>query len=333
MALIARTPTVSWLNSSKAQASRCGPPNHGLGRPTASRLSRLASRLERSRATIGPTRILEEVLLTTSKIGSMALAMLCTASLAQAQVQAQTQTEQTLTLADATARALARNLDIRIDRETVNIAEAREVGAQGSYDFRLRADGTERYQLAPNVTLFSGAPPGDLAPWQNDFSRVGVAQPSVQERRDGHGVDVGLARHDEQLLHAVHAGVHHVARPAGPAAAFQGPRNRSGPHPAQDHRARHAEEPRHAAAAGPEHRRPRGAGYWSLVATRREVNVRRDSVTLARAAASRHAGPHRRAGRPRRSTSRSRRRKSSGVAATISRRRNRRCAPSAISSC
>ena len=55
--------------------------------------------------------------MTTSKIGFIALTVLCTASLAQAQ--------QPITLADATARALERNTDIRIEREVVSAAEAR----------------------------------------------------------------------------------------------------------------------------------------------------------------------------------------------------------------
>ncbi len=42
--------------------------------------------------------------MTTSKMGFIALAVLCTASLAYG--QSQTQTEETLTLTDATARAL-----------------------------------------------------------------------------------------------------------------------------------------------------------------------------------------------------------------------------------
>ena len=98
----------------------------------------------------------------TSKIGSVALAVLCTASLAQAQ--------QAITLSDATARALQRNTDIRIEREVVSAAEAREAGALGSYDLRLKLDASEHHHVDPSTTLFSGAPPGEVAPSSTDFS-------------------------------------------------------------------------------------------------------------------------------------------------------------------
>jgi outer membrane protein TolC len=60
--------------------------------------------------------------------------------------------------------------------------------------------------------------------------------------------------------------------------------------------------------------------YWSLVATRREVDVRRDSVTLAE---------RQRADTQARIDART----AAALAATISRRRNRPCAPSATSNC
>ena len=87
-----------------------------------------------------------------TKIGSMALALLCTATLAQAQ--------QPLTLAEATARALSRNNDIRVARDDVEAASARELSASGSYDPRLHAEGGNHYHRDPITTLFSGAPPG-----------------------------------------------------------------------------------------------------------------------------------------------------------------------------
>jgi HAE1 family hydrophobic/amphiphilic exporter-1 len=75
-----------------------------------------------------------------------------------------------LTLVDATARALQRNLDVRISREVVSAAESREVSARGSYDVQLKADGTAHHHDDPNVTLFSGAPPGEIVPHNTDFS-------------------------------------------------------------------------------------------------------------------------------------------------------------------
>ena len=99
--------------------------------------------------------------MTTWKTG-LAAVFVCTASAASAQQQ--------ITLADATARALARNTDIRIERELVTAAEAREAGAYGNYDFRLKIDASERHHRDPITTLFSGAPPGEVSPSNNDFS-------------------------------------------------------------------------------------------------------------------------------------------------------------------
>jgi outer membrane protein TolC len=91
-----------------------------------------------------------------------AIGVLCAATMSHAQ--------QPITLADATARALQRNIEIRVEREAVNAATARELRAQGSYDVGLRAEASERHHLDPNVTLFSGAPLGDLTPSNTDFN-------------------------------------------------------------------------------------------------------------------------------------------------------------------
>jgi outer membrane protein TolC len=101
----------------------------------------------------------------TTKIGVPILAALCTASIAGAQ-----QAPQSLTLVDATARALQRNLDIRISREVVSAAESRVVQAHGNYDVQLKADATAHHHDDPNVTLFSGAPPGEIVPHNTDYT-------------------------------------------------------------------------------------------------------------------------------------------------------------------
>ena len=219
--------------------------------------------------------------MTTSKIGSLALAALCTASLAQAQQTQQNPAEQTLTLADATARALARNLDIRIDRETVNIAEAREVSAQGSYDFRLRADGTERYHLDPNVTLFSGAPPGDLAPWQNDFS--GSASLSRLFKSGATATaSTSVARDTTNSFFTLFTPAYitsfglQVRQPLFRSRETDPARTQL-KITALDTQKSHAtlqQQVQNIVSLVEQ-------GYWSLVATRREVDVRRDSVMLA----------------------------------------------------
>ncbi len=100
--------------------------------------------------------------MTSWKSRAAAVMLVCTGSTAGAQ--------QTITLADATARALERNTDIRIEREAVAASEARETGALGNYDFRLHAEATEHHHVDPITTLFSGAPPGELMPASTDFS-------------------------------------------------------------------------------------------------------------------------------------------------------------------
>ncbi len=100
--------------------------------------------------------------MTTSKTCLAVMAVLCAAPIAEAQ--------QPITLMDATARALQRNIDIRLERESVSVAEFRELRAQGSYDFQLKADASERHHLDPIVTLFSGAPAGDVTPSNTDFT-------------------------------------------------------------------------------------------------------------------------------------------------------------------
>jgi outer membrane protein TolC len=99
-----------------------------------------------------------------TKTGSLALALLCTATLAQAQTP--------LTLADATARALSRNPDIRIARDDVEAAGDRELSASGRYDLQLHLEGGDHYHRDPITTLFSGAPPGALSPWNNDITSL-----------------------------------------------------------------------------------------------------------------------------------------------------------------
>src|SRR5438876_217448 len=59
----------------------------------------------------------------------------------------------------------------------VTAAEAREAGALGSYDFRLRVDASEHHHRDPITTLFSGAPPGEVSPSNTDFtSSVSVSR-------------------------------------------------------------------------------------------------------------------------------------------------------------
>src|SRR5262245_32744033 len=85
--------------------------------------------------------------------------------------------QENLTLADATARALSKNHSIRMEREAIAAATARMTGAAGEYDPKLRFDFSGRYRRDPATSLFSGAPAGDVAPFQSTFdSNVSLTQ-------------------------------------------------------------------------------------------------------------------------------------------------------------
>ena len=100
---------------------------------------------------------------------SISVCLLATVTAARAQ--------ENLTLADATARALSKNHSIRIERAAIAAATARMSGAAGEYDPTLRFDFSGRYRRDPVTSLFSGAPSGDVAPSQSTFdSNVSVTQ-------------------------------------------------------------------------------------------------------------------------------------------------------------
>ena len=69
-----------------------------------------------------------------------------------------------LTLADVTARALARNNDIALERESFRIADASVLRADGSYDPTFRLDARYRNHTDPANSLLSGAPAGEISP-------------------------------------------------------------------------------------------------------------------------------------------------------------------------
>jgi outer membrane protein TolC len=71
---------------------------------------------------------------------------------------------QELTLSEAIARALEKNADIVVERESVTIAEANVVRANAAYEPTLRGDARLRKHVDPVNSILSGAPPGELAP-------------------------------------------------------------------------------------------------------------------------------------------------------------------------
>jgi outer membrane protein len=84
---------------------------------------------------------------------------------------------QELTLAEAITRALEKNADIVVERESVNIAEANVVRANAAYEPALRGDARLRKHVDPVNSILSGAPPGELAPAvRNQLASASVVQ-------------------------------------------------------------------------------------------------------------------------------------------------------------
>lgn len=78
--------------------------------------------------------------------------------------------QESLTLRDATTRALAKNRDIEIERESVQQADAGIDRARSAYDPTLRAEARYRDQRLPTTSVLSGAPEGELAPTLREVS-------------------------------------------------------------------------------------------------------------------------------------------------------------------
>ncbi|HEY7862631.1 MAG TPA: TolC family protein [Thermoanaerobaculia bacterium] len=75
-----------------------------------------------------------------------------------------------MSLEEATRRALDKNFDIMMERETLLQAEEATKGTRGVYDPFLAADLLYRQYTDPVNSSFSGAPEGGLAPEQKGFS-------------------------------------------------------------------------------------------------------------------------------------------------------------------
>ena len=80
-------------------------------------------------------------------------------------VAAQT-ASQDLALRDAVSRAIEKNRDVVVERESATLANAGIERAEGAYDPTFRADVRYRDQQIPVTSLLNSAPAGDLAPRQ-----------------------------------------------------------------------------------------------------------------------------------------------------------------------
>lgn len=82
-----------------------------------------------------------------------------------------------LTLAEARARALEKNVDLRVERESEAISASGESRAKGAYDPALRADARWRDRTDPVNSIISGAPTGELAPNNQGWAAsLGISQ-------------------------------------------------------------------------------------------------------------------------------------------------------------
>ena len=223
----------------------------------------------------------------TTKLGIAIVMALCAAPVAKAQPAATSpqpsaaQQTQMLTLADATARALQRNLDVRIEREVVAEADARALGALGSYDLRLRADASERHHRDPITTLFSGAPPGQVSPSNTDFASSLSVSKLFKNGATATG-SATVARDMTDSFFTLFAPAYitslgvQVRQPLLRGRGTDAARTQLTVTSLGRERSNATLRQRiQNTVASVEQ------AYWSLVATRREVEVRRDAITLA----------------------------------------------------
>jgi outer membrane protein TolC len=98
---------------------------------------------------------------------ALAALLVCTATLSAQTAPAPSAPQPAgvpLTLTDATARALARNNDIALERESFRIADASLLSADGAYDPTFRLDARYQNHTDPVNSLLSGAPYGEIVP-------------------------------------------------------------------------------------------------------------------------------------------------------------------------
>jgi outer membrane protein TolC len=189
--------------------------------------------------------------------------------------------QQNLTLADATARALARNHAIRIEREGISAADARMTEALGEYDPQVRLDLTARHSRDPITSLFSGAPSGEVAPTANSFgSNVSVSQLF----RSGAVASAWTSASREGTNSSFSWS--HPAYYTSLGVDLRQPllRNRAIDPARAALRVTALDRDRSGAALERQVLETVSqveTAYWALVAARRDLNVRRDSLTLA----------------------------------------------------
>ncbi|HTY40437.1 MAG TPA: TolC family protein [Thermoanaerobaculia bacterium] len=111
-----------------------------------------------------------------------------------------------LTLTDAIRRALQKNTSLAIERLNVDQATSAVVRAEGSYDLAWNLDVSWRQNTDPINSVFSGAPPGELAP---ENERYGASTSFQQLLPTGGSVSLFTGWH-----HTTTDGIYTILSPA-----------------------------------------------------------------------------------------------------------------------
>jgi len=186
-----------------------------------------------------------------------------------------------LTLKDATRRALERNTSLAIERLTVEQAGSAVERAKGSYDPFWNFDVSWRKNTDPINSVFSGAPPGSIAP---ENERYGAETSFQQLLPTGGSVSLFTGWH-----HSTTDGIYTILSPAYDTSAgitlSQPLLQNFSIDPAREAiriaKADLSETEAHLRAVVADTVTQVDAAYWNLVAALRDVASIESSITLA----------------------------------------------------
>jgi outer membrane protein TolC len=189
--------------------------------------------------------------------------------------------EVALTLADATERALARNHAISLDREGIRQAGEGVERALAAWDPGLRVDARYRERADPVNSVFSGAPPGEDAPYVTSAGgSAGLQQLLPTGGTLSFGAGLFRERTDNIFTVLAPSWVSQLSL------ELRQPllQNRAIDSPRRALRVARLDRDRSLAALRRTVSETVAAverAYWTLVAARRDLEVRRGAVTLA----------------------------------------------------
>lgn len=186
-----------------------------------------------------------------------------------------------LTLAEARARALEKNVDLRVERESEAISASGEGRAKGAYDPALRAEARWRDRTDPVNSIISGAPAGELAPSSQGWAAsLGISQ--LLPTGGTLSFTTSASRDETDNVFAILS----PSWSTSVALELRQPllKNRSVDPARQGLRVARVDRTRSAAAVARVTAETVAAverAYWTLLAARRDVEARRSAVALA----------------------------------------------------